>query len=205
MNTNNKLIPYRVPMFEDPRIMLREKLIYELTQRGLNTKGRSSVLSARLLAHIVREGLKDKITPDDMDDRQPEKWLHIANLAFEAACNFEENPDARLECMTRSNYWIETTVVNNTQLLDVARGTFYPENETPAFLALLRFGAALMVQPTVEEEAVRSANVTSDIVRGSVFIFQLCTGFSHLPEHLTEGATEIDEQIKEKANPENIV
>lgn len=76
--------------------------------------------------------------PDDLDDRQPEKWMHIANLASQEAAELEKNGAFREECMRRSNAWItENVLPDQDRLLNVARGSFAPEGESPLFLALL--------------------------------------------------------------------
>jgi hypothetical protein len=180
-------IPYRVPLFEDPRAMERKLIISELKRHGLNEKGPSPVLSARLLSHIVHNELQKTINPYSMDDRQPEKWLRIANLQFEIACNLEKDPEARIKCMTRS---VSLLHCYFTQLLEIAKGNLFPPHETPLFQALLRFGAALAVLPVISREATTEAGVSSDAVRASLFIFSLCTGFCPLPDHSVECPSE---------------
>ena len=185
--------PYQIPLIADPRTMRRTALVTELKRRGLDSTGHRFVLVARLIKAVVDEGLRQSFDPSLMDDRQPEKWLHIANLAFELACSIESNPVAREDCMKRSNAWIESTIHEMSALTTVARGELYPPHETPLFLALLQFGAALMIQPIVEEEAVRQAEVVSEVVRGSVFLFSMCTGFCAIPDHLTEATALLDQ------------
>lgn len=192
-------IDLQIPLFEDPRRMRRKKLISELKKRGLGCVEKTPVLQARLLKAIIEE---NRINPSDMNDRQPEKWLHIANLAFEEACQIEENPEARIACMNRSNIWIETNITDCNQLKEAAKGKLCPSGESPLFLALLRFGASLMIQPLVEQQAALDFNVSSLSLRGSAFISQLCTGFTALPEHLTEERAILDElagkEVKKK-------
>ncbi len=48
----------------------------------MSTVGRRCLLVARLLEVMVSEGLNNIPDPLDMDDRQPEKWLLIANQTF---------------------------------------------------------------------------------------------------------------------------
>jgi hypothetical protein len=57
-----------------------------------------------------------------MDDRQPEKWLHLANLSFREACDLEENSETRVESMTRCNDWIQVNITDCNQLAEVAKG-----------------------------------------------------------------------------------
>jgi hypothetical protein len=62
----------------------------------------------------------------------------------------------------------------------------HPDNESQLFLAALRFGAAMMIQPLVFQEAAATGNqalVSSNVLAGSALIFQLCTGFMRIPEH----------------------
>lgn len=148
-------IPFQIPLFEDPRTMNKAKLVSLLNTRQLNTTGPKPVLVARLLKDIVKEGLQRNFKPEDMDDRQPEKWLHIGNISFAEACRIEQDPESRVVCFGRCNAWIEATITDQRQLIDVAKGVLFPDNESPLFRALLRFGAALMIQPEVEQEAVR--------------------------------------------------
>ena len=198
LNSRNVLIlrprsiDLQIPLFEDPRQMPRKKLIPELKKRGLGCVEKTPVLQARLLKAIIEENRINPIDPSDMNDRQPEKWLRIANLAFEEACQIEENPEARIECMNRSNIWIETNITDCNQLKEAAKGKLCPSGESPLFLALLRFGASLMIQPLVEQQAALDFNVSSQSLRGSAFISQLCTGFTALPEHLTEERAILD-------------
>lgn len=186
--------PYQIPLIVDPRTMRKTALVAELKRRGLDSTGHRFVLVARLIKDVVDEGLRQSFDPSSMDDRQPEKWLHIANLAFKLACSIESNPVARVGCMKRSNVWIESTIHEMSALTTVARGELFPLHETPLFLALLRFGAALMIQPIVEEEAVRDAEVVSEVVRGSVFLFSMCTGFCAIPDHLTEATALLNQR-----------
>jgi hypothetical protein len=196
---HSRIIPLRLPYYEDPRAMPRKKLIIELKSRQLNFEGKISVLSARLLKAIMEENLANSIDPLDMDDRQPEKWLHIANLSFRSACHIEENPKARVECMTRCNEWIETNIADCSQLTDVAKGQLHPDEESPLFLLLLKFAACLMIQPSVEQQAAAVFNIPSRALRGSAFISQLCTGFAAMPQHLTEEHALLDEKLQNEA------
>jgi hypothetical protein len=195
----SKVIPLRLPYYEDPRAMPRKNLIIELKARQLNFEGKMPVLSARLLKAIMEENLVKSIEPLDMDDRQPEKWLHIANLSFRLACNIEENPEARVECMTRCNEWIQTNIADCSQLTEVAKGQLHPDEESPLFLSLLKFAACLMIQPLVEQEAAAVFNIPSRALRGSAFISQLCTGFAEMPQHLTEEHALLDEKLEKEA------
>ena len=104
-----------------------------------------------------------------------------------------KNPEARIECMSQSNVWIEANITDCNQLKEVAKGKLCPRGESPLFLALLRFGASLMIQPLVEKQAADDFNVSSKSLRGSAFISQLCTGFTGLPENLTEERAILDE------------
>lgn len=186
-------IDLQIPLCEDPRRMSRKKLISELKKRGLSYEEGTPVLKARLLKAITNDNRFSTIDLNNLDDRQPEKWLYLANIAFREACQTEKNPEARIACMNRSNLWIETHINDCNELKEVAKGKLHPNNESPLFLALLRFGASLMIQPLVEQQAASDFNVSSQSLRGSAFIFQLCTGFIALPEHLTEERAILDE------------
>jgi hypothetical protein len=122
MQRTSQAIPFKVPLYEDPRTMSKQTLISRLNDRNLNTNGTIEVLTARLLKAVVEEGLSVEIDPHLMDDRQPEKWTHIANLAFREAGNSEPNPQSRVETMTRSNAWINANIHGRQQLTEVARG-----------------------------------------------------------------------------------
>lgn len=179
-------LPLRIPLFKDPRIMTRKELVSELRSRNFNCKGRHQVLAARLLKAVIDEGKTVDFDPKYMDDRQPEKWLRVANQAFRRACKVEPDPKSRVECMTRSNDWITKNVCDRTQLMQVAAGLGLPTDECELFQLLLQFGASLMIQPEVEQEAAATGRVGSSALRGSALIFQVCTGFAELPSHLTE-------------------
>jgi hypothetical protein len=79
----SQAIPFKVPLYEDPRGMSKQTLISRLNDRNLNASGTIEVLNARLLKAVVEEGLNMEIDPHLMDDLQPEKWTHIANLTFQ--------------------------------------------------------------------------------------------------------------------------
>lgn len=191
-------IDLQIPLFEDPRRMSRKQLLAELGELGLDCVGGTSVLKARLLKAIIEENQKNTINFHNLDDRQPEKWLHIANLAFNEACKMEKDPEARVTCMNRANSWIERNIIDCNQLKEVGKGTLSPGDETPLFLALLQFGASLMLEPLVEQQAALDFNVSSQSLRGSALIFQLCTGSTALPKHLTEEHAILNEFTQKK-------
>jgi hypothetical protein len=90
--------------------MSKQTLISRLNDRNLNASGTIEVLTVRLLKAVVEEGLNMEIEPHLMDDLQPEKWTHIANLAFREAGKTEPNPNSRVEAMTRSNDLIKANI-----------------------------------------------------------------------------------------------
>jgi hypothetical protein len=110
--------PFQVPLFEDPRTMTKAILISMLNARQLSTTGRNIN------------------NPEDMDDRQPEKWLHIGNIYFAEACRIEPDRESRVVCFGRCNEWIKSTITDQSQLIEVAKGVRFPDNESPLFLAL---------------------------------------------------------------------
>jgi hypothetical protein len=54
-----------------------------------------------------------------------------------------------------------------------------------------------MIQPEVEQEALRISGMDSTVTRSSAFIFQLCTGFGGIPQHLTEEEALLDCIVEE--------
>jgi hypothetical protein len=82
--------------------MSRKTLISKLKSHELDTTGTKKILSARLLKAIVVKGRKGKFDPRDMDDRQPEKWSHIANLAQKEAQGIEPRRVVLSDCFQRS-------------------------------------------------------------------------------------------------------
>lgn len=100
-------IPLTIPFCEDPRLMRIAKLKRELNRRNLSTIGRRYLLVARLLEAMVSEGWNNIPDPLDMDDRQPEKWLLIANQTFRDAAEIEGNPQSRVDVMTAVNEELE--------------------------------------------------------------------------------------------------
>eukprot|EP00981_Chlorochromonas_danica_P003634 scaffold676_cov201-Ochromonas_danica.AAC.1 len=71
-------------------------------------------------------------------------------------------------------------------LRQVAAQQLVDQEKCDLFKILLRYATALMLCPDVENEAVASTGVSSDIVRASMFIFNMMTGFGRIPDHLTE-------------------
>jgi hypothetical protein len=198
----SQTIPFQVPLCEDPRTMSRKTLISKLKSRKLTITGTKKVLSARLLKVVVEEALKEKFDPHGMDDRQPEKWSHIANLAHREGQEIEPIPLRRGECMQRSNEWINKQLMDRQRLTEVARGALYSDDASDTFRAALRLGASLTIQPLVEQDAARTTGVSTEIFRRSGFIFQLFSGFASIPEHLTEEYALMND-IREKSEANN--
>jgi hypothetical protein len=110
--------------------MSRKTLILKLKSHELDTTGTKKVLSARLLKAIVVKGRKEKFDPRDLDDRQPEKWSHIANLAQKEAQGIEPRRVVLSDCFQRSKEWINNQLMGRQKLTEVARGELYPDNES---------------------------------------------------------------------------
>jgi hypothetical protein len=184
----------KVPLFEDPRRMNRRKLLSELKKRDINAHGSTAVLVARLLKSMVDEGLKQNFEADVMSDCQPEKWLLLANQAFSEACELEGDPKKRVACMESVNAWIEQEIKSGDMLRQVAVQQLVDQEKCDLFKILLRYATALMLCPDVENEAVAGAGVSSDVVRASMFMFNMMTGFGRIPDHLTEEFAAKEEQ-----------
>eukprot|EP01035_Chromulina_nebulosa_P019633 gene19633-25544_t len=124
-----------------------------------------------------------------MDDRQPEKWMLIANQSFQVACDLESNPDEREKCMGSANLRLGELTKSREGLIAIATGTdtFDHEGQSELYNHLIRFGAALMLEPIVEKEAeIITTTCTSSDIISSVSIFNMCTGFQGIPDFLTE-------------------
>lgn len=193
----NKKIPFSVPLFEDPRIMTRKELVWKLTQRGLDSMGSKELLVVRLLKAIVDKGLESSIDPNDMDDRQPEKWIHIGNLGLKEACEIEPDPNARIECMERVNKHLVRLTTNRNALVAAALGASTVTGESVLFHPLMRMGAAVMLEPIVQAELENMCGIQARI-KESIVIFSLSTGFMGIPEHLTEEAVLKEEELAKK-------
>jgi hypothetical protein len=65
----------------------------------------------------------------------------------------------------------------------------------------------MIIQPLVFQEAAIATGVSSDVLVGSGVIFQLCTGFAPIPEHLTEelALKEEEEERKHAGNNNRIL
>ena len=172
----------KIPFCMDPRRMTSHRLRYELSSRGLNEDGTKNVLIARLLKHIVEiEPLV--IDPLELDHAQPEKWIHIANIALDDATAIEPNGASRTVCMKSVNLILSQHTTDREALINFACGTTRMEIETALFQVLIRFGAALMLAPIVDHEAVLLSD--SATVSCSGFIYDLRTGYGGIPDHLT--------------------
>lgn len=192
-NTNTieiipKKIPLKIPLYEDPPFMKKDILINELNKRGINSEGRAQKLEALFLKAIVDEGLQQKIAVEDMDDRQPEKWIHAANLAMDIAQKTECNVKLRIESMERVNAWLIPRLNDRNTLINAATGIITVEEETFLFNTLLRFGAAMILEPIVETEMNKMfcAEDEYNKIRRSIHIFQMITGYQGIPDYILE-------------------
>lgn len=167
----------QIPLFVHPDFMQIDEMISELKNRNLNSNGNRSDLSDRLLKVIIDENCRKIFDPEDMDDRQPEKWIYISILARQQSLEIEPDLQIHYECMKEVNKWIVSNIQTMAELKEVAKGNIQPENKSLLFLLLLKFGTGMMIEPEVEQQAWKDFKVSTAILRSSVSIFQMCTGF----------------------------
>ena len=178
-------IPLKLPLYEDPRHMKQQKLHSELTRRNLPVNASRNQNSLTLLNAMVREcNNRPPIDPLQLDDRQPEKYLLTANIAFTKMKKLQPDPDERTAMMDKVNRWIEQHVTSFEQLVRIARGDIKPQRKSELFLETLQFAASLMAQPEIETDARIQHGISSQQLRGSAFITQMCAGYIQIPEHL---------------------
>ncbi len=170
-------IPLTIPMYKYPNAMSRSELIALLGDEHRSEP--KSLLAARVLQNMVNTTLV--IDPNMMDDRQPEKWIHVANLMLQEAEKLEPNPLARIEVMKRVNAYLEKTE-NMSELIKIASGENQFPTESALYRTLMRLGAALMIEPIIEYETQRSNPDVS--IAASITIFQMVTGFMGIPKTL---------------------
>lgn len=174
-------IPLKIPMYSDPRKMTKKQLLSLVNEEHrLDSK---DVLVARVLQDVVVNGLE--INFNDMDDRQPEKWIHIANLMLQKANELEPNPIVRVKMMKNVNEYLKTLTTNSPELMEIATGMkLFPEKSS-LYSALIRLGAALMLEPVIEFEMEKLNSNKKSSVAASVTIFQMATGFMGIPKNLS--------------------
>lgn len=73
-----------------------------------------------------------------MDDRQPEKWIHVANLVMDIVQKTECNVQLRIESMERVNAWLIPRLNDRNTLINAATGIITVEEEIFLFNTLLR-------------------------------------------------------------------
>ena len=175
------MIPFRAPFFEDPRSFSKTKLKAELKKRSLNIlpNERAKIILFNLL---IKETIQIK-DPNLLSDIQPEKWNFMAHLAFKRSCIIEPNPNLRTECMKTTNQWIEQNIKTFDELILVAKGLSYPENESELFKQILIFSSSLMIQPTIFQDSYKSIPNKGSL--GSCLIFSIVEGFTAIPDHLS--------------------
>jgi hypothetical protein len=203
-------IPLQVPYCQDPRLMRMRCLQSKLKLRGIDHTGGRAVLVARLLLAVVNEGLENIPDPLLMDDRQPEKWMLIANQCSLQAEEDEPSGMVRVEIMQRVNKVLEDIKTSRHDLMAVATGLrriqHYDKSmpQSPLYSKVARFASALMIEPVIEAELC-SANSNKllnahRVISSSRTIFNMRTGFLGIPRHLTvEFATARERQIDERA------
>jgi hypothetical protein len=200
-------IPLTVRFCEDPRLMKTRRLREELEKRNIDTSGGRTVLSSRLLAKLVEEGLRDIPDPLLMDDRQPEKWMLIATLSSRHMNQLEPDGRRRMQVMKEVNDVLDAIKTSRDNLMAVATGqrqisSFDPQcTVTPLHEIVARFATALMIEPVVEAELCESyRRVLPDahrVITSSRTIFNMRTGSLQIPERLTvHFAEEIEIQRK---------
>ena len=181
-----KKIPLKIPLIEDPRMFDLNRLRAYLKAKGIPADDGKTVLIARVLKDIVDNGLFCNVNPNDMDDRQPEKWIHIANLMLFRACEIEPESDKRIECMALVNKHLATLSTSRIKLIEIAIGVSVFETNSELYNVLARMGSALMLEPVIEAEMGQlNANDSESTINASITIFQMCTGFMKIPEHFT--------------------
>lgn len=211
-------IPLTIPFVRDPRLMRLNELRNELRTRSLDDLGSKEVLCARLLHAMVNEGLCRIPDPLHMDDRQPEKWLLIANQQSELAEGMESQPNLRITAMEQVNIILGRDDVRTSRehLMLIATGLcpiseFDPQLNTNLHAVIARFAAALMIEPVTESELVAASmgqfggvSAAHRAISGSRTIFGMCTGYTGIPEHLTEVAAASSEQRRRRRNFSNL-
>jgi hypothetical protein len=202
-------IPLQVPYCQDPRLMRVRRLQSELKSRGIDHTGGRAVLVARLLLAVVNEGLESIPDPLLMDDRQPEKWMLIANQCSLQAEEEEPNGTVRVAIMQRVNKALEYIKTSRDDLMAVATGRRRIQDYDPSmplsplYSTVARFASALMIEPVIEAELC-SANCdllldAHRVISSSRTIFNMRTGFLGIPRHLTvEFATARERQIDKR-------
>ena len=182
-------IPLQIPMYRDPRAMsikeLREYVKNNLQAESVECQSKE-MLVAKVLEDIVVRGLSNPIDPLDLDDRQPEKWLHIANLSLQKAEHIESDPIKRIDCMSVVNQYLKTLTKDRVALIKIAIGEVLFPMESELYGLLIRLGAAMMLQPMIEWE-MKNLNADNDksSIDASIMIYEMCSGFMGIPEHLT--------------------
>lgn len=188
-SNEGKRLKLKIPYYYDPRMMKLNTVKDQLRDFGSSVKGSRELLNARLLKLIVDEGSKNFPSEDILDDQQPEKWLLIATKYLDIATSIEPNGETRVAVMTEVNLVLEKLVDAVDELKEIGNNSPTSQHLQSApndlFRALLRAGAALMLQPVVEYEMARQCG-SSLLIRSSVTIFDMCSGYSGIPEHCTE-------------------
>jgi hypothetical protein len=190
-------IPLKVPFCQDPRLMRLRHLKQELTLRNLDSNGTKAILIARLLSALVEEGLQNIPDPLLMDDRQPEKWVLIANQFSRLVREQEPDGIVRMNIMSQVNEVLDTIKTSREDLMAIATGQRDISEfnshliSSPLHQNVARFASALMIEIVIEAELCQeytSKQILPNahrMITSSRTMFNMRIGALGIPQHLT--------------------
>jgi hypothetical protein len=126
--------------------------------RAENKKFRFKCPHARLLSALVEEGLQNIPDPLLMDDRQPEKWVLIANQSSKLVREHESDGIVRMNIMSKVNEVLDTIKTSREDLMAIATGQRDISEfnskliSSPLHQNVARFASALMIEPVIVAE-----------------------------------------------------
>jgi hypothetical protein len=143
-----------------------------------------------------------------MDDRQPEKWMLIANQSTVQMEDQEPNGLRRMAVMEEINTVLERIKTSREDLMNVATGRRSISEFDSTLSAsrlhatVARFAAALMIEPVIEAELYGVySNIMPDahrVITSSRTIFNMRTGFLGIPRHLTAEFAADEERLRKE-------
>lgn len=178
--------PFNLPFFMDPRRMNRHELLVELQNYGYDVSlyddAPKSVIVAVVYEALVAKGKISPLEPLELDDKQPEKLYLIAEQLHIYFCKLENDSAKRQLLMDDANKFLRNKTIE--ELVNLANSAFSPVCSGTARTVVIRFVAALMLEPHFEREAELNCGCKG-LVRASVTIAGNYNGYTRLPEHLS--------------------
>lgn len=191
----------KLPFCDDVRYYKKGKLIEELRLRGLPTEGSKDLLTARLL-HVLVSSERLFIDPKELDDEQPEKWLHYMSTSRSVLDQLKAHESDGVRsaiAADASNALVSNGIYDDrAALIAYAEGKSRFQDKSDLFNAFVQNHCALNMYCFVQERLDKGEDLYPVNLRGAGMFFLWRCGLVELPKHYTvEGVLDFENKKSE--------